>query len=207
MPRPVDKDARRQQVAAALFRIAARDGLAAVSMRTVAAEGGFSLGAVQRYFRSKDELLRFAFDQVVTAARSRLDELAAGPGRPSFAEALRGALGALLPADPADQQRLAEARIWVAFYAEATVRDEFAQLLRALDAEARTRLRRAVVAAQASGELAADRDPDAVAELILVVLDGLLWAAARHRPGAPLDAQRAAVDEAVAAVARGPAGG
>ncbi len=203
MPRPVDKDARRQDVAAALLRIAARDGLAAVSMRTVAAEAGFSLGAVQRYFRSKDEMLRFALDLAVSGARDRLGGIAVGPGRLSFPEGLRQALLAFLPTD---EQRLAEARIWIAFYAEAAVSQEFAEVIGALDAEARTRLGRALAAAAEAGDIAPDQDLEAVAELILVLIDGLLTAAARHRPGASLAPQRAAIDAAVAALTRSPDG-
>ncbi|ONK14168.1 TetR/AcrR family transcriptional regulator [Streptomyces sp. MP131-18] len=201
MPRPVDKDARRQDVAAALFRIAAREGLGAVSMRTVAAEAGFSLGAVQRYFRSKDEMLRFALDLAVSANRERLAGIAAGSGRPAFPEALRQALLTFLPTDA---QRLAEARIWIAFFAEAAVRPDFAEVVGELDTEARTRLRRVLTAAAEAGEVDQDLDPDAVAELVLVLIDGLLSAAARHRPGASLDPQRAAIDAAVAALTRGP---
>ncbi|RMI39414.1 TetR/AcrR family transcriptional regulator [Streptomyces triticirhizae] len=197
MPRPVDRDARRQAVAGALLRIAARDGLSAVSMRTVADEAGMSLGAVQRYFASKDELLRFAFDVAVAGFRARLDAIGADRPAPTLAEALRQALLAFLPTD---EESLAEARIWVAFCAEAAVRPEFARAIEELDAEARDRLGAALAAARAAGHLPASRDPAATAELFLVIIDGLLWSVARHPPGVPLTTQRAAVEAAVAAL-------
>ncbi|MGV7636496.1 TetR family transcriptional regulator, partial [Mycobacterium kansasii] len=53
MPRSVDHEERRAQLADALARVAARDGLHAVSMRSVAAEAGVSLRLVQYYFTSK----------------------------------------------------------------------------------------------------------------------------------------------------------
>src|SRR5690606_7507379 len=50
MPRHVDRSERRTAVGHALMRIVARDGMEAVSVRSVAAEAGMSVGAVQRYF-------------------------------------------------------------------------------------------------------------------------------------------------------------
>jgi TetR/AcrR family transcriptional regulator, transcriptional repressor of bet genes len=64
MPRKVDAGARRQQIAEALWRVTRRDGWDAVSMRHVAAEAGVSVGMVQHYFTSKDQMLRFAMDMI-----------------------------------------------------------------------------------------------------------------------------------------------
>lgn len=194
VPRTVDKQARRRVVADALFRIAAREGLDGVSMRTVATEAGFSLGAVQRYFQTKDEMLRFAFERAADAARARLAAIRAAPGR-TFPEELRRAMLAYLPAD---ESRLAEARIWAAFHAEAAIRPAFAAALNELDAEARANLRTAIALAQRAGELPADRTPDELAELLLVLLDGLWWSAVRRPPGTPLTAQRGVIDTAIA---------
>lgn len=60
MPKQVDHNHRRAQLAEALWRIAERDGFAAATVRNVAAEAGVSVGRVQHYFASKDELLLFA---------------------------------------------------------------------------------------------------------------------------------------------------
>ena len=60
MPRKVDHDQRRRQIVEALLRIAGTRGLDAVSLREVAHEAGVSMGAVQHYFATKDEMLLFA---------------------------------------------------------------------------------------------------------------------------------------------------
>ncbi|MEW2354889.1 TetR family transcriptional regulator C-terminal domain-containing protein [Spirillospora sp. NPDC029432] len=200
MPRRVDKEARRLDVADALFRIAAREGLDGVSMRTVATEAGLSLGAVQRYFQTKDEMLHFAFDQAVQAARARLREIRPQSGGQTFPEALRRALLAFLPTD---DRRLAEARVWAAFYAEAAVRPSFAASLDALDGEARANLRAAIVQGRQAGEVISDRSPEALAELILVVLDGLWWSAVRRPAGASTASLEEVVDTAVAMLSPG----
>ncbi|WP_216215688.1 TetR/AcrR family transcriptional regulator [Amycolatopsis aidingensis] len=57
MPRTVDHAERRAHIAEALVRVAARDGLHAVTMRTVAAEAGMSLRLVQYYFDTKAQLM------------------------------------------------------------------------------------------------------------------------------------------------------
>lgn len=200
VPRYVDKDGRRRQVAAALHRIAAREGLESVSIRTVAAEAGLSVGAVQRDFGTKEALLLFAMHEVVDAVSARLARVRIGPGLLSFAEGLRQVLTDLLPTD---DERLAEARVWSAFYARAAVDAEFAEVLAGFDARARAALRAAVGWAGEQGELAPGQDPDALVELLLVLVDGIWLSAVRQPPGAPLDAQRAAVEAAVAAVTRG----
>jgi TetR/AcrR family transcriptional regulator, transcriptional repressor of bet genes len=66
MPKRVDPLAQRRSIAEAVFRLAVARGADAVSMRDVAAEAGVSLGMVQHYFRSKDEMLLFALDQCAT---------------------------------------------------------------------------------------------------------------------------------------------
>ncbi len=64
MPKRVDPLARRHSIAEAVFRLAAARGADAVSLRDVAGEAGVSLGMVQHYFRSKDEMLLFALDHM-----------------------------------------------------------------------------------------------------------------------------------------------
>lgn len=64
MPKQVDHDQRRAQLAEALWTVAERDGLAAATVRQVAAEAGVSVGMVQHYFSTKDEMLLFALNSV-----------------------------------------------------------------------------------------------------------------------------------------------
>ncbi|MFD3684084.1 TetR/AcrR family transcriptional regulator [Nocardiopsis sp. NPDC058631] len=197
VPRYVDREDRRRRVAAALHRIAAREGLEGVSIRTVAAEAGLSVGAVQRDFGTKDDLLHFALREVLAAVTARISRVRVGPGRLTFADGLRQVLLDVLPTDG---DRLAEARVWSAFYARAAVDAAFAAVLAELDEQARASLRTAVGYAEEQGELAPGQDPDALVELLLVLVDGIWLSAVRRPPGASLAPQRAAVDAAVAAV-------
>jgi AcrR family transcriptional regulator len=64
MPKRVDHEERRRQIADALLRVAAERGLHATGMREVATEAGVSLRLVQYYFGTKEELLLFATQQL-----------------------------------------------------------------------------------------------------------------------------------------------
>ncbi|MGI5404742.1 TetR/AcrR family transcriptional regulator [Streptomyces sp. CA-135486] len=100
MPKRVDHDERRTEIAEALVRVAGRRGLHAVGMRDVAAEAGVSLRLVQYYFQTKEKLLLYGLQHLAggfgerVAARVR----AAGddPGPRAMVEAL---LKASLPTD------------------------------------------------------------------------------------------------------------
>jgi AcrR family transcriptional regulator len=71
VPKTVDHAQRRAQIAEALVRVAARDGLHAVTMRAVAAESGVSLRLVQYYFETKEQLLLGALRHLEQQSRER----------------------------------------------------------------------------------------------------------------------------------------
>ncbi|MDH2424976.1 TetR family transcriptional regulator [Sphaerisporangium sp. TRM90804] len=94
MPKRVDHEARRAEIARAALRLCVREGLASVTIGRVAAEAAISKGLVQHYFPTKEALLRLA------AAMQRRDIEAAvaaavRPGDPPPA-ALRRILLALV---------------------------------------------------------------------------------------------------------------
>ena len=57
MPKQVDHEERRREIAAAVARLAATRGLQGVTFREVAAEAGMSVALVQHYFGTKENLL------------------------------------------------------------------------------------------------------------------------------------------------------
>ena len=60
MPKVVDHEVRRAEIAEALWRVVAREGIEAATIRAVAAEAGWSRGIVEHYFDSKDALVLYA---------------------------------------------------------------------------------------------------------------------------------------------------
>src|ERR1700722_6895881 len=74
MPKRVNHEERRQQIADALLRTAAVRGLHATGMREVAAEAGVSLRLVQYYFGTKEELLLAAMQRLAAQFGARATE-------------------------------------------------------------------------------------------------------------------------------------
>ncbi|WP_405730698.1 TetR/AcrR family transcriptional regulator [Streptomyces sp. NBC_01537] len=100
MPKRVDHDERRAQIAEALIRVAGRRGLHAVGMRDVAAEAAVSLRLVQYYFQTKEKLLFYGLqhltDRFTARVGARLRAAGPDPGPRATIEAL---LLASLPTD------------------------------------------------------------------------------------------------------------
>jgi AcrR family transcriptional regulator len=112
MPKIVDHEQRRRELAEALWRVIAESGPEAVSIRSVAAEAGLSTGALRHYFQTREELLVFAMrlseDRVTERVRARL---AAQPADMTMVERVADLAEQLLPLD---DTRLAEYRAWEA---------------------------------------------------------------------------------------------
>ncbi|MER6958887.1 TetR family transcriptional regulator C-terminal domain-containing protein [Streptomyces sp. NPDC000618] len=173
MPKQVDYESRRRRIAEAVCLLADEHGPEGVSMRDVAARAQVSLGAVQRCFRSKEEMLLFAVGHVGERITERVRaRLAASPAR-SAATALDHATDeiALLR-----EEHRAEARIWLAFVAQAAVDGSLARPLR--DSYAALQSLFAGLIAQAAEDGPADEgtappDPQAEARTLLALADGL----------------------------------
>jgi AcrR family transcriptional regulator len=111
VPKIVDHDARRRELAAAVGRVIARDGVADVSIRSVAAESGWSSGALRHYFATRGELLAFACEQVIDQVTERITTMRVPEG------VREGIRAVLLETMPVDEHRRAEAEIAFSFLA------------------------------------------------------------------------------------------
>lgn len=111
MPKVVDHAVRRKELAAAVGRVIARDGVADVSIRSVAAESGWSSGALRHYFKTRGELLAFACEQVIDQVTERIEHKRPAGG---VREAV---LEILLETMPVDERRKAETTIAFSFLA------------------------------------------------------------------------------------------
>jgi AcrR family transcriptional regulator len=114
MPKRVNHDERRRQIAGAVWRIAADQGLDAVNMRDVAAEAGVSLRLVQYYFETKHNLLVLALRYLNERSEQRATaRIAATPGATSIRLVLREVLMEFLPIDEEHRDTL---RVHLAYY-------------------------------------------------------------------------------------------
>ncbi|WP_024800285.1 TetR/AcrR family transcriptional regulator [Nocardia sp. BMG51109] len=173
MPKKVDHDERRRDIAAAVLRLIADRGGESVSLRAVAEEAGVSMGAVQHYFETRDEMLLFALVHANELLGSRLRRaMAAAAAPPGPRELWRLLFTQLLPLD--DETRTG-ARLWAALLArgavDAATRDLAAQSYANLHAFVADALTRAFEA----GEIRADLDLPGAARRLVSTVEGLRW--------------------------------
>jgi AcrR family transcriptional regulator len=134
VPKTVDRPEQRRQIGAALLALAAERGLDQISVRTVAAASGRSAGAVQKYFRSKEEMLVFAAELAGERVEERMSRVDTGlPLR----EALRALVRTVLPLD---EERRAEAAAQLAFAVHAAHHPRLAAIRRQVDRDVRDAL-------------------------------------------------------------------
>ena len=174
MPIHVDHEARRSQIAQAVWRIVVGDGVAGASVRAVAKEAGLSMGSVRHFFASHDQLLLFAVEELVEQARRRIE--AGAPARMSLLHEGRplAAVAALLEEVlPLDAERQTEAKVWAAFTIPPAANPEIARIRQQVDDGVRELCRNALDALHELGRLDADRDRRIEIERIHALLDGL----------------------------------
>jgi AcrR family transcriptional regulator len=174
VPKLVDHEQRRRELAEAVWRVIRRHGVDGASVRTVAQEAGWSAGALRHYFRTQSELLDFAILLAAERIRCRVEalELADDPRR-----AVEQLLSELLPLD---DERQAENEVWLAFTARALIDPE----LRVRQVEIDDELRAACVRAVEMLGVPAGRERALEAERLHALLDGLALHAAM-RPDRP----------------------
>ncbi|MEY9903892.1 TetR/AcrR family transcriptional repressor of bet genes [Catenulispora sp. MAP12-49] len=169
---------RRTDLLDRLADLIAESGVEGVSIRTLATRAEVSIGTVQYYFATKDELLRAVWLHVREQSARRFRD--PGTARLSPTEHLDQLIGLLLAPDPGDRL----SRVWLALAARAAHDPGIAELHRDQWRETEELLARALAAVKAeklgvAGDAVDEPDPadpadpaDAAAEL-LALLDGL----------------------------------
>lgn len=171
MPKVVDHDERRRAIAEAVFRLIGSSGMESVSLRDVAIEAGVSVGSVQHYFESKTEMLLFALSYMRERVLERLLRKLGKLTDPTKREYIRAVMSAMLPLDQPSRE---EASVNVAFFSVALSTPQFANLI----AEGYARLMAMSQAqlhdAAATGQLAANVDPDKDGAALFFLVQGLI---------------------------------
>jgi AcrR family transcriptional regulator len=167
MPKVVDHEERRASLGEAVWRVALRRGLEEATLREIAAEAGWSTGVLTHYFADKDELVCFAFRLVVERASDRY--LTAAEAEDSV-DRIRAALRETLPLD---EERLAEARVWLAFLGRSLSHPGLAEERRAFYAQWRASLAGLTEDGRRRGHLRPGLDAEAEAVGLIALVDGL----------------------------------
>lgn len=191
MPKVVDSDERRARLIAATAAAIARDGLANVTLRSIAGSAGWTTGIVTHYFEDKRALLIATFQSRADRARRQVDEAVAGGRSP---------LDAIVSTLPLDADCLLDWRVFVAFVGASIGDGEMGRLHRArVDTFTRT-VREAIEHEQAAGVLATHLDPELEAARLVALIHGIgmqaVIGAGRYTPAD----QRAIVDAHIASL-------
>lgn len=125
MPRHADHEERRTELANAVSRIILEHGIDGVSVRSVAQESGWSVGAIRYYFPRQEDLLQHAFRQVLSRAVGRLDLIE----RDETTDPIQWACEILCTTAPVTDETRSDIRIWMAFVDRGLAREHVAELM------------------------------------------------------------------------------
>jgi AcrR family transcriptional regulator len=191
MPKYVDGDERRAQLAAAAARIIGRAGIGAVTLREVAAECGWTTGALTHYFTDKQELLELTMEMSLAARRERWSAARASL---QPADVLRQTMFEALPTDETSRLHWT---VTFAFVAQAASEPRIAERQR--DAY-RAFIDHLAELLEATGSTPAAARQTAVE--LTTTLNGVCLQALFDPQSWPAKRQRAAIEAALASVDR-----
>jgi AcrR family transcriptional regulator len=158
----------------------------------VAAAAGVSIGTVQYYGRTKDDLLVAAFEEVAEAIGGRWSSEAA-QGRVGVAHR-----DAILENLPLDDQRAREGRVYLAFVARAAVHPRLAEVQQRFRAGQREACARGYRIAIRRRQARKGLDPELAAAATVALVDGLLMQKLTDPNGLPADVALAVLDQQLA---------
>lgn len=197
MARTADHDARRAQVVAGVTSLALEQGLGRVTVAGAARSAGVSVGLVQHYYASKEELLLATYSSVRTGVLARVDR-ATGRAERRGARIEQMMADGLVQLLPLDRRRREEAYLSHAFAGlameDAQLRDHLARA----DDELTTRVATALENGKKCGEVEPTTPSTPRAHALVALTGGL---AARLLTSTDAHRRRWAVEAVAGAVA------
>ena len=119
MPKAVDHDERREQIAHAACIVVANHGFEQATVVRIARAAGYTTGMLPHYFSSKQDILLAALRLSLLRIEARLQE--AGNQGPDLLAVLTEAL-------PLDESRFQECAFWTAFWGQVSTDSDARQL-------------------------------------------------------------------------------
>ena len=181
MPRVVDHEERRLQIAQVVDQLVYEQGIQGVTIREVAARVGYSTTVVSHYFSSKLEMLVFTHQ----VARSKAEGLVADAirdGRP-LAETLEHLL-------PITEERWRDWHTWFAFWGRTPVQPDVTREWEEGTHNAHALFVALIERAQRAGQFPAQIDSASAATQLQVFVNGIASLVAQDRIAWPPERQR-----------------
>src|ERR1700674_389790 len=110
MPKIVDHEQRREEIALVACRVVARYGFEQATILRIAREAGYTTGMVAHYFDTKQDIVIAAWRLILRRIEERLT--------PGGADGQAQLLAVLTEALPVDETRYIECAFWIAFWGQ-----------------------------------------------------------------------------------------
>lgn len=172
MARTSDHAARRQQIIGGVRTLATGKGLGAVTIAGIARAAGVSVGMVQHYYDSKDDLFADTFVSIRSDIEQRADAAIAEAEKQGdrIENMLFAGLSQLLPLDSERQQETYLTRVFAGLALE---NERLAATLIASDDALTTRIAQGLENGKECGEVEPNTDSDIAAYALLALTNGL----------------------------------
>ena len=188
MPKKVDRTVRREAFLAAANSMIKKHGISGVTARAVAAEAGFTTGALVHYVKSMDELLVEASEYSARDVRANMLE---AEEEPNALEALRGVLYLALASD-ADKR--GNWNFFLGFWERSVHNAAVRKVTHMRYEEWLKRLSRLIRRAIEEGGLGKDIDVTLAARSAMALIDGIAIQVLRSGKAPSTQTQRQLVD-------------
>ncbi|MBP1914587.1 TetR/AcrR family transcriptional regulator [Lederbergia galactosidilytica] len=165
MPKIVDHEKRRKQIAKATWKVILEQGMEGATVRNIAQEAGLSLGALRYYFSTQDELFVYAMKLVKANAAERINKIIASE-LPPFDKVM----AILLEVVPIDPETMAEMEVWFAYVFYTRHKED---VLAAKKDEIFKGMRSLLLYLQQQQVLLAELDIEMETERLYALIDGL----------------------------------
>ncbi len=202
MPRIVDRDQRRQEIAEAAWRVINSSGIEAASLHAVARTLGSTTGAIAHYFSNKEELISFTFETKTNAVFASIESEARRkpPGLPR----LRAALARMAPVLASTSNHGGAATL--SYWGLAVSNPLYARLHKHSYRRWRGIVHGYMLEAIALSHLPADCDAEIEASLLMTLVDGLLVGATLEPTRVTAKSGARMLDAAIARIGAGDCG-
>lgn len=171
VPRQVDHDERRHQLAEAVWRLAVRGGLEHVTLRQVAAEAGVSTRLLQYYFGTREQLLLGSLEILNEEAEQQAAARMADLGEaPKLRDVVRGILLEMLPLDDERRNRYV---VHAAYFVRFLTEPALAEVAGAAEPALENLVAGLIAQAQELGEVPLSVDPLAEGPFLVAGSEGL----------------------------------
>ncbi|WP_102028782.1 TetR/AcrR family transcriptional regulator [Salirhabdus sp. Marseille-P4669] len=170
MPKKVDLTKRKNQIAAATWRVILNQGIDKASIQSIAKETNMSVGLIQHYFSSKEKIIHYAMNLVLTRmeerAKARLEAFSG-----TKEASLRRLIKFLIPTD---YEEIMEARVWISFMGISFNNSELLTLQKKMDGYSREILQMIIEVMVDLGYLEENEENQFELEILYAFIDGMI---------------------------------